>query len=313
MNSSIQPKDTVSIDELAPNLRNIVVCAVWFGCSVPLLCLLFWSSTVENRKKPLFIANVVTLSIGIVLGLLNVILLVQSLLHPSTNIDKSAQLAFTTFMALIGEFIDSVLIFRVVVVFPWSTTQRALWLAIFLPLAALKAGRLANIITFIVIYHRKAQDVTTLNQFGDICLSMPEPIAVWILQIIDNAACSFIFLWWLHKTQSFSERLGGGDDGKASFAQRLRTLFWIALSNYVFPAIFTLAMLIIYIVEKDYQKTFILMTTNIYVEIFGVLLLPKVHQQPPKQLFLVQFTSPYMCTQPALFHQVGKNQERQLR
>ncbi|THU75730.1 hypothetical protein K435DRAFT_787507, partial [Dendrothele bispora CBS 962.96] len=269
MSSSVN-SPSILIKDLIPVLVNIVVCAVWFGFSVPLLFLLFWTSKAEKRRTPIFIANAASLSFGVILGLLNVILLVKSLTTPSTSVNRPAQIAFATLLVLTGELIDSVLIFRIILVIPRRRTSPLLWWPVFLFLVALKFGRLAIILAFMVFYTRKARFATTSDELGSVAMSMPEPVIAWVLQIVDNSFCSFIFLYWLHQAQSLSRRVGG-EDGKARFADRIRVLFWIALSNYVFPTVIALALLINFVIQRNYSETLLVMLCNIYVEIFGVM------------------------------------------
>ena len=56
-----------------------------------------------------------------------------------------------------------------------------------------------------------------------------------------------------------------------SSASRLRTLFWIALSNFVFPVIFDIAMLILVFRDLNYMDGSYVTTVNSYVSILGVL------------------------------------------
>ena len=56
-----------------------------------------------------------------------------------------------------------------------------------------------------------------------------------------------------------------------SYASRLRTLFWIALSNLVFPVIFDIAQLILIFRDSDFVDGSHVITANSYVAILGVL------------------------------------------
>jgi hypothetical protein len=51
----------------------------------------------------------------------------------------------------------------------------------------------------------------------------------------------------------------------------LRALFWIALSNFVFPAFFAIAQYVLIFRDSNPTHFLIVMISNIYVEIIGVL------------------------------------------
>jgi hypothetical protein len=57
-----------------------------------------------------------------------------------------------------------------------------------------------------------------------------------------------------------------------SYSAQLRALFWIAVSNFVFPVFFDIALyILIFRAAAHYSAYLIVLITNIYVEIIGVL------------------------------------------
>jgi hypothetical protein len=58
----------------------------------------------------------------------------------------------------------------------------------------------------------------------------------------------------------------------SSYSSRLQILFWIALGNFIFPTAFTIIILVLYFHDSNYMHFLMLLISNAYVEIIGVLL-----------------------------------------
>ncbi|PIL26400.1 hypothetical protein GSI_12157 [Ganoderma sinense ZZ0214-1] len=56
-----------------------------------------------------------------------------------------------------------------------------------------------------------------------------------------------------------------------SYAARIRTLFWIALSNFVFPVVFDIAQLVLIFRDASYIGGGYVISVNSYISILGVL------------------------------------------
>ncbi len=57
-----------------------------------------------------------------------------------------------------------------------------------------------------------------------------------------------------------------------SYTSRLKALFWIAASNFVFPVLLNLVQIIFAFSEASFENTSYVLTVNNYVQIIGVLL-----------------------------------------
>ncbi len=57
-----------------------------------------------------------------------------------------------------------------------------------------------------------------------------------------------------------------------SWAQRIRTLYYIAVSNFVFPILFNIAEIAVIFYDPNFFHGAIVVTVNCYVTIIGVLL-----------------------------------------
>jgi len=64
------------------------------------------------------------------------------------------------------------------------------------------------------------------------------------------------------------ERVEFGDS-KGSFTNKLKTLFWIASTNFVFPLIFSLCQIVILFVKNDILVAASVAMANIYISIIS--------------------------------------------
>ncbi|KAJ3897141.1 hypothetical protein F5879DRAFT_1006264 [Lentinula edodes] len=222
------------------------------------------------RRKPLFITNTIALLFAIALAFTNIFILLRSVRQPTVALDRPSTLAFVFVMMMVEIFIDSILFFRVFIILPPARISRRMAMLLYVPLVAFKSGRIINAIIFMVLFTKQTRSLTVSAQYAAITLQRPEPKIGWLLQIADNLLCSSIFLAKLHQVRSMSLRVGG-DDGQASFAQRVGVLFWIALSNFVFPAMVTTVLLILNFVDNNYSHYFLVFICNIFVETYGVI------------------------------------------
>lgn len=65
------------IDGIRPAMFILLFCAVWLGIAIPLLVVLFYTSSSAMKRSAIFITNAIGISIGIVLGVLNVAIQVR--------------------------------------------------------------------------------------------------------------------------------------------------------------------------------------------------------------------------------------------
>ncbi|KAJ4480221.1 hypothetical protein J3R30DRAFT_3470398 [Lentinula aciculospora] len=258
-----------SIAQISPSLDVIVVCATWFGVSVPMMFLLFWTTSSEMRRKPLFIANVIALLFAITLALTNVFILLGSVRQPSEELNRPSTLAFVFVMMMVEIFIDCILFFRVFVVLPPARVSLKTALLVYVPFCGFQD----------CTHHQRH------NLCGSICTSNTESNCVcsicsyntstsrtkdWMV-ITDSRQFIMLFYFSCQTSQNLLETFSYSHSITASFAQRLRVLFWIALSNFVFPAMVTTVLLVLNFVDNNYSHYFLVFICNIFVETYGVL------------------------------------------
>ncbi|TFK35049.1 hypothetical protein BDQ12DRAFT_635510 [Crucibulum laeve] len=260
------------IAAIRPCLNLLIIGTVWSAVLIPILVALFFFSTKHLRRKPIFIFNVISILLGIAMGIFSFIVQWRAILQPDIIPTVTEVVAVAWLVYFIPIFVESILIFRIVGVYPPQQTPCLVLLSVFVPLAALKIARLANIIVFIRnftrIAHAQANPVLAGQLTGN---AYPGQKIEWFLQLIDNSAASAIFLWKLNKGRILSGRTSI-NGRRGTYVSRLQGLFWISVSNFVFPVILCLAQLIYIFRDPSYMMASYIFLTNDYVEIIGVLL-----------------------------------------
>lgn len=145
-------------------------------------------------------------------------------------------------MCVLPWFIDTVLLFRLAVVYPPHAGQRkAFWAVLALPLA-IKATRVVLLVQFIRSY-AGARPAENFLQGGaaELFAHLEDELAraEWALQLLENGYASALFLWRLRVAFRGSDRgrvaPGVEWNAKDGFMRQVRTLFWIATGNFVTP------------------------------------------------------------------------------
>lgn len=87
---------------------------------------------------------------------------------------------------MIPLFIESILFFRLLVVYPPSLISRRLACGIYIPLALFKVARLVNEIVFMVNFIIASAGTTTAVEISKVAGQRVEPKIEWIIQVLDN-------------------------------------------------------------------------------------------------------------------------------
>jgi len=82
---TLPPIVVAFIAGIKPSFNVLVVCSVWLGVSIPLLFILFYFSSGDSRKKPLFFFNAVSILLGITMGFMNIVILVRNFQRTMIN------------------------------------------------------------------------------------------------------------------------------------------------------------------------------------------------------------------------------------
>ncbi|KAI0753771.1 hypothetical protein C8Q74DRAFT_1211121 [Fomes fomentarius] len=263
----------------------VTLALIGTACSsalIPIAVVLFYFSTAKSRRRPLFILNTLMIILGLVLGCLNAFIQ-MTILH-GRYVRPELSTLYTLLIILIPTLADSVLLMRVVTVYPPRELRLGRFIVVYGPITTVKLARLVVDILFIVKWTRAVFDHSTNTyQAGQQAWGTPFPKLAWFLQLADSTYASTLFLSRLREGRMNSHQLRARasaartrsveSEGTAtSYYYRLRTLFWISVSNFVFPVILNLVQLILAFRNPDFLDGAYVLIVNNYISVIGVLL-----------------------------------------
>jgi len=257
------------VQGIRPAFSFILISAIFSAMLIPLLAMMFALSTSQSRRTPIFILNVLAVSLGLVVGALCGHLTIQSILSPFTGINGTEDFVYNILYIWMPWITEAVLVVRVVVVYApaYQSSRIALLLAFTI---AVKVARAAINIVFLVQWKRSTSS-GSVNQF-----STTESLngwmikAAWILELLDNGYISFLFLWRLNRqAHIFNGEKVGRVDSRDSFTNKLKSLFWIASTNFVFPVVFGLCQIILLFTGRSILVAASVEMVNVYISIIS--------------------------------------------
>ncbi|KAJ7114284.1 hypothetical protein C8R44DRAFT_881147 [Mycena epipterygia] len=211
---------------IRPAFAFILILAIFGTLLVPLLFLLLALSTPDMRRRPIFILNVVSVSLGIVssaLGTHIATLQIRDILSPFTSFNLTEDRIYSCLEIWKAWGAEAVLLLRIAAVFPHSRLPLLLALPIMLKVA--RAG-------FNIVFSVKwIQLLAETRSEYSVLPSLPRYIlkAILVLELVDNRGVQPMNVM-LQRVKSFNKKL--------------QSIFWITSTNFVFPLIFLLAELI---------------------------------------------------------------------
>ncbi|KAF7368523.1 hypothetical protein MVEN_00175600 [Mycena venus] len=225
---------------VSPAFSFILILTIGGTLLVPLLISLLALSSPALRRRPVFILNVLSLSFGILCSALGTHIAIRGVLSPFTNVSLGEDIFYSTLDIWKGWGAEAVLLIRIAAVFP-----RSQWPIVLALPVTLKTTRVGLNIVFNVKW---IQLVLSGTRSGYVILqNLPRYLfkTVLTLELVDNSYVSFLFLWRLHqhRRRSFLES-GIGEPSRQPFKKKVQRLFWIASTNFVFPLILNVALLI---------------------------------------------------------------------
>ncbi|KAI0691628.1 hypothetical protein C8Q76DRAFT_634448 [Earliella scabrosa] len=280
--STVSPGATDHAEWFTSSLNLLLITTACASTLVPISAVLFYFSTSRTRRRPVFILNVVLILLGLGLGLVNMFLQMQIMMD--SDVWPGILLLYTLLTILIPTLADSVLLVRVVTVYPLHALPPFYRVIVYAPIASIKTFRLIIDIMFIAAWSRAVFD-HGYSPFdaGQHAWNTPFPKIAWLLQLLDSTYASALFLHKLRQGPICPHRIriavGGAETdsvesaGTAStYYNRVQTLFWIATSNFVFPAALDLVQLVLAFRDPDFVRGAYVLVVNNYVSIVGVLL-----------------------------------------
>ncbi|KAI0351191.1 hypothetical protein OH77DRAFT_1429988 [Trametes cingulata] len=262
------------IAAIEPSLNLLLIGTICAAFLVPVAIALFFFSTPVTRRQPIFIMNVLAVLFGLAEGATTIYTQTRAILTKPVHPDVDT--AYACMTILVPMFAELVLLFRVVAVYPPRVLSWRKVILIYTPIVAVKMARVANEAIFIA----KWVDLTkhTVNPLltGQEAWSLPYAKVEWFLQFFDTIYTSALFLARLQLSAGHKRAVGlsSGATGvrQYTFSSRLRTLFWIAVSNFVIPVLLNLAQLIFSFRDSSFLHGTYIFLVNNFVQIIGVLL-----------------------------------------
>jgi hypothetical protein len=198
------------IATIQPCIVSLMIATIWTGILLPLMVALFFFSSKDTRRKPIFILNVLSLSLGFFLGIFDACTQVSHLMRHSfceTLADKDMNqihtmlsplqpwssannVVFTILTGYTPLLVETILVVRLLAVYPYSSTPKRLWFFIFIPLLLLKIARIVNTTIYTVecgVLMRSLPSGDPLSVPQITLNSHPGAKIEWIIQVLDNS------------------------------------------------------------------------------------------------------------------------------
>ncbi|KAH8818816.1 hypothetical protein DL96DRAFT_1750099 [Flagelloscypha sp. PMI_526] len=154
---------------------------------VAMFFLMFYLSTPQIRRTPLFIMNVVAVVLGVVTGFTQVKRTTLMVLYPNTPGDDVSQRIPTAVSVVLPIYVDSILAVRLYIVYPRSMTSSLQLAVIFIPEIALKILRTVSATYYLVRYFQHLDhDPSISKAFAALLYETPCLQIEWIAGLLDN-------------------------------------------------------------------------------------------------------------------------------
>ncbi|TCD64357.1 hypothetical protein EIP91_004226 [Steccherinum ochraceum] len=218
---------------------NFLIISVSMGAvEVVMLCALLFFSTPALRRSLVFFLNLIAILIGIVKSIVNCY--PEAIQAPTAPSNTDIVLFLGILGTMVPTYIDCTLLVRLYAVYASRRVSR-LTMSILLGLPLLlNAGRIANAIVYCVKLQQSIEHPGEATGIaGGDFIRFDSVKVEWILQIFDDCYSSGLFLFPL-LTSGVLLRQG------ATVSRNILTLFWISVTNFVFPVILSVVQLIIY-------------------------------------------------------------------
>ncbi|KAF8513144.1 hypothetical protein BU17DRAFT_53459 [Hysterangium stoloniferum] len=236
---------------------------------IPLFLLILYFSTSSSRRTWLFALNLIIVLLGIVGGILNTISIL--ILHPRHSVSNRLFLACTGIMMYTPIVVDCILVLRLSAVYPQIITKRSVRMPILAIPIVCTAARAILVTLLIHDWYRLGNQSSAVAASKIIWPRNPLIISDWSIQLFENFYCSVLFMYRLRGHKTFSSRMYRERAMLTeSFASRLRVVFYISVSNFVFPTILSIFQLVYIIRDNSDVHGAVVCTVNNHVSIIGI-------------------------------------------
>jgi len=109
----------------------------------------------------------------------------------------------------------------------------------------IKILRVTNVIIFTTVLSRDISSPNGAIKFQTDFAEKPYLKIEWMGAAVDNAYASVLFLWTLWHRRKAHNVSGASSIGRGSFSRRLAIIFWMAVSSFALPFLFSIAQVIV--------------------------------------------------------------------
>ncbi|RPD52580.1 hypothetical protein L227DRAFT_617695 [Lentinus tigrinus ALCF2SS1-6] len=274
--SSLPPQLQAQFDDV---VDLVIVETVFPTLLIPIGVSLLMFTKPEIQRKPVFILNVFSVMLGLIFGSMAIATVTRSITGRAVSPDFIT--ALTGLYFFIPLCVQCILFVRIFAVYPPRVISRLLAVAIYGTLLTMTLARVVNI----GIALKKINETSRLS--GNVWAAttveghVPSLMAELCMALAYDIIASGLFLFRLRQASlSMSMPVRQVPDpvsnGKRfmSYPARVRALFWIALTNFVFPVVFN-TILLIFIQNENFGNIITVIavsSVNVYVQIISVLL-----------------------------------------
>ncbi|KAG1847988.1 hypothetical protein C8R48DRAFT_730977 [Suillus tomentosus] len=265
------PPGTNYIAIIQPSLNSIMIGHTFTVILIPLIFALFYFSTPLSRRRPIFILNVIAIILAFTAGIMIDSLAIHSMLSPLDAWPPSVNIAIGIIGAFQSILVDLILLLRLALIYPYTIVGPKRFALITTLPVLLKIARLVNMFVFIKVLADAARGPMGSENIAVVWATTPYLKIEWSAQLVDNAYASIAFLWAIRLRRKYRSSVESEiSPRRTTFGQRMRTLFYISVSNFVFPSLLSLAQLVVV-----YKNVYVLtvneiVLVNTMVAVIGV-------------------------------------------
>lgn len=251
---------------IRPSFNYILASTAMSACLFTLLVALFVFSTRESRRRVAFRLNIFAICLALTLGTLIGLACGKVIIDPFNHAWKQYYVVAITFALWCPLLYDSILLTRLVVLYPITSTAPVTLVKIFAFPFCVKCARVVVLALFLDDYI-KSENITKgpfVPEQDASWYRNPKIVAEWIIQMADNLYTVGLFLYKLHVRTSLIQKVGG-------ISEHFRQIFYISVANFVFPLLFNIAQIILIMTDRHPTAGIVIVVINNYMAVMGVL------------------------------------------
>ncbi|KAI5998181.1 hypothetical protein EDD15DRAFT_2194368 [Pisolithus albus] len=270
----------VFISAIHPSFDFILASTALSASLFTLLVALFVFSTKESRCRVVFRLNVFAICLALTLGVLIGLACGKVITDPFNHAWEGFYVAAVAFALCSPLLYDSILLTRLIVLYPIANTPSVTLVKIFAFPFCVKCARIVVLILFLDGYTESGYVTKSFAREQDASwYRNPKITAEWILQMADNffRVCEKIHRRLLplqtpHQHVVYSKGWVPSMYFLANnISERIRQMFYISVANFVFPLLFNIAQIILITTDRHPTAGAVVVVINNYVTLMGVL------------------------------------------